>query len=79
VGTLLLRDRGLLATIGRKSAVISYRRLRLRGWPAWWLWGAAHIYFLVSMRNRVIVMTQWLWSYLKFERGARLITGLKAR
>ena len=72
------RDRGLLATIGRKSAVISYRRLRLRGWPAWWLWGAAHIYFLVSMRNRVIVMTQWLWSYLKFERGARLITGLKS-
>jgi NADH dehydrogenase len=71
------RDRGLLATIGRKSAVISYRRLRLRGWPAWWLWGAAHIYFLVSMRNRVIVMTQWLWSYLKFERGARLITGIK--
>lgn len=38
---------------------------------------AARIYFLVSMRNRVIVMTQWLWSYLKFERGARLITGLK--
>ncbi|MGE0030914.1 MAG: NAD(P)/FAD-dependent oxidoreductase [Steroidobacteraceae bacterium] len=73
------RDRGLLATIGRKSAVISYRRLRLRGWPAWWLWGAAHIYFLVSMRNRLIVMTQWLWSYLKFERGARLITGLKPR
>ena len=73
------RDRGLLATIGRKSAVIAYRRLRLRGWPAWWLWGAAHIYFLVSMRNRVIVMTQWLWSYLKFERGARLITGLKMR
>lgn len=71
------RDRGLLATIGRKSAVISYRRLRLRGWIAWWLWGAAHIYFLVSMRNRVIVMTQWLWSYLRFERGARLITGLK--
>jgi NADH dehydrogenase len=71
------RDRGLLATIGRKAAVISYRRLRLRGWPAWWLWGVAHIYFLVSMRNRVIVMTQWLWSYLKFERGARLITGMR--
>jgi len=75
----IYRDRGLLATIGRKSAVISYRGLRLRGWPAWWLWGAAHIYFLVSMRNRVIVMTQWLWSYLMFERGARLITGLKSR
>jgi NADH dehydrogenase len=73
------RDRGLLATIGRKSAVISYRKLRLRGWPAWWLWGAAHIYFLVSLRNRLIVVTQWLWSYFAFERGARLITGLKPR
>jgi NADH dehydrogenase len=69
------RDRGLLATIGRKAAVISYRKLRLRGWPAWWLWGAAHVYFLVSLRNRLIVVTQWLWSYVLFERGARLITG----
>jgi NADH dehydrogenase len=71
------RDRGLLATVGRKSAVIAYGRLRLRGWLAWWLWGAAHIYFLVSLRNRLIVMTQWLWAYLLFERGARLITGLR--
>jgi len=68
-------DRGLLATIGRKAAVISYRRVRLKGRFAWWLWGAAHIYFLVNLRNRIIVMTQWLWSYLVFERGARLITG----
>lgn len=69
------RDRGLLATIGRKAAVIAYRSLRLTGWPAWWLWGAAHVYFLVSLRNRLIVVTQWLWSYVFFERGARLITG----
>jgi len=69
------RDRGLLATIGRKAAVISYRRLRLRGWFAWWIWGAAHVYFLVSLRNRLIVVTQWLWAYLLWERGARLITG----
>jgi NADH dehydrogenase len=69
------RDRGLLATIGRKAAVIAYRGLRLKGWLAWWIWGAAHVYFLVSLRNRVIVVTQWLWSYLVFERGARLITG----
>jgi NADH dehydrogenase len=69
------RDRGLLATIGRRAAVIAYKRLRLRGWLAWWLWGAAHVYFLVSLRNRLIVVTQWLWSYLLFERGARLITG----
>ncbi len=69
------RDRGLLATIGRKAAVISYQRVRLSGWLAWWLWGAAHVYFLVNLRNRVIVVTQWLWSYVLFERGARLITG----
>jgi NADH dehydrogenase len=69
------RDRGLLATIGRKAAVIAYRKLRLSGWIAWWIWGAAHVYFLVSLRNRIIVVTQWLWSYLVFERGARLIIG----
>ncbi len=73
------RDRGLLATIGRRAAVVTYGRLRLKGRFAWWLWGAAHIYFLVSLRNRLIVMTQWLWAYLLFERGARLITGMRPR
>nr|WP_181374798.1 NAD(P)/FAD-dependent oxidoreductase [Polaromonas sp. E10S] len=71
------RDRGLLATVGRKTAVIAFGRLRLKGWFAWWIWGIAHIYFLVSLRNRLIVMTQWLWSYISFERGTRLITGLR--
>jgi NADH dehydrogenase len=71
------RDRGLLATIGRTAAVIAYKRLRLKGWLAWWIWGAAHVYFLVSLRNRLIVVTQWLWSYALFERGARLITGAR--
>ena len=69
------RDRGNLATIGRTSAVIHYRFLRLRGWLAWWLWGIAHIYFLIGMRSRLIVAINWFWAYLKFERGARLITG----
>ncbi|WP_421708608.1 NAD(P)/FAD-dependent oxidoreductase [Algihabitans sp.] len=69
------RDLGQLATIGRKAAVIAFRRLRLKRWLAWWLWGIAHIYFLISLRNRLIVATQWLWSYVSFERGARLITG----
>lgn len=69
------RDRGSLATIGRTSAVIHYRFLRLRGWLAWWLWGIAHIYFLIGMRSRLIVAINWFWAYLKFERGARLITG----
>jgi NADH dehydrogenase len=73
------RDRGLLATIGRKAAVIAWGRLRVRGWIAWWIWGAAHVYFLVSLRNRVLVVTQWLWSYVFFERGARLITGNDGR
>ncbi|RMB02913.1 NAD(P)/FAD-dependent oxidoreductase [Eilatimonas milleporae] len=73
------RDRGQLATIGRKAAVIAFGRLRLKGWLAWWLWGIAHIYFLIDLRNRLIVATQWLWSYLSFERGARLITGRRAR
>jgi NADH dehydrogenase len=69
------RDRGLLATVGRRSAVIEYKRLRLTGRFAWWLWGIAHIYFLVSLRNRLMVATHWLWSYITFDRGARLITG----
>ena len=73
------RDRGLLATVGRKTAVIAFGRLRLKGWFAWWLWGIAHIYFLISLRNRLIVMTQWLWSYVSFDRGARLITGMRSK
>jgi NADH dehydrogenase len=73
------RDRGLLATVGRKTAVIAFGRLQLKGWSAWWVWGIAHIYFLISLRNRLIVMTQWLWSYVSFERGARLITGIRRK
>ena len=73
------RDRGQLATVGRKTAIIAFGRLRVKGWLAWWIWGIAHIYFLISLRNRLIVMTQWLWSYVTFERGARLITGRRTR
>ncbi|MGE5145593.1 MAG: NAD(P)/FAD-dependent oxidoreductase [Candidatus Eiseniibacteriota bacterium] len=66
---------GNLATIGRRAAVIDFGFLRLSGWLAWWIWGIVHIYFLIGMRNRIIVATHWLWSYLTFQRGARLITG----
>jgi NADH dehydrogenase FAD-containing subunit len=69
------RHGGNLATIGRKSAVVDFGWLRLRGNPAWWLWGAAHIFFLIGFRNRLAVMLDWLWSYLSFHRGSRLITG----
>lgn len=69
------RHYGNLATIGRSRAVIDFGKLHLRGWIAWWIWGIAHIYFLISLRNRALVAMQWLWSYLTFQRGARLITG----
>ena len=69
------RNAGNLATIGRRAAVIDFGFLRLKGRLAWWIWGVAHIYFLINMRNRVLVAIQWLWLYLTFDRGARLITG----
>lgn len=71
------RDRGQLATIGRRAAVISYGRLQLTGRLAWWFWGVVHVYFLIGLRSRLLVGLQWLWSYIAFERGARLITGLR--
>ena len=69
------RDHGQLATIGRHSAICDFGRWRLSGYLGWWLWGIAHIYFLISFRNRLLVAANWLWSYLTFGRGIRLITG----
>ena len=69
------RDYGNLATIGRQRAVADFGWLRVSGFPAWLLWCLAHIYFLVGFRNRFVVGANWLWNYLTFERGARLITG----
>jgi NADH dehydrogenase len=66
---------GSLATIGRKCAVIEFPFVTLRGWPAWWLWGIAHIYFLVGVPSPIMVSLRWLWEYLTYGRGARLITG----
>ncbi len=69
------RDYGNLATIGRRAAVADFGVLRLSGRIAWLLWGAVHIFFLIGFRNRVAVLLDWLWAYLTFQRGARLITG----
>ena len=66
---------GNLATIGRKEAVVDFGRLQLTGRIAWLVWGLAHIYFLIGFRNRMAVAVDWLWSYLTYQRGARLITG----
>lgn len=67
------RDVGQLATIGRRKAVVDLGRVRFKGWLAWWFWGIVHIYFLVNNRSRLTIAIQWLWSYLTFDRGARLI------
>jgi len=70
------RDYGALATIGRNRAVAQIGPVKLSGFPAWMLWSSVHIYFLIGFRNRLLVAASWLWSYLTFQRGARLITGI---
>lgn len=69
------RHLGSLATIGRQSAVADFGFVRVRGALAWWLWGAAHIAFLAGGRNRATVLVEWVWAYLTYRRGTRLITG----
>jgi NADH:quinone reductase (non-electrogenic) len=73
------RDFGNLATIGRREAVVDFGRLRLTGRVAWFVWGLAHIYIPIGFRNRMAVAVDWLWSYVTYQRGARLITGEKMR
>jgi NADH dehydrogenase len=68
------RHAGDLATIGKRSAVIDFGWCRLKGWVAWWVWGVAHIYFLIGLRNRFSVALSWLWIYLTGNRSACLIT-----
>ena len=68
-------DKGSLATIGRASGVADFGPLRLSGFPAWFAWLAVHIFFLIGFRNRFLVISQWAWAYLTYQRGARLITG----
>jgi NADH:ubiquinone reductase (H+-translocating) len=65
---------GSLAQIGKRKAVIDFGRVKLRGTLAWWIWGIAHIYFLIGLRNRLSVAISWLWIYLRDQRAARLIT-----
>jgi NADH:ubiquinone reductase (H+-translocating) len=69
------RDRGSMATIGRAAAVAVVGGLRLSGLIAWLAWLFVHIMFLIGFRNRFLVLFQWAWAYLSWQRGARLITG----
>lgn len=68
------RHQGSLATIGRRSAIIDFGRFKLKGALAWWIWGIAHIYFLIGTRSRFVVAWNWLWIYLSGQHTARLIT-----
>ena len=67
-------DRGNMATIGRDAAVADFGRFRLRGRLAWMLWSVVHVYLLIGFENRMMVSLQWLWAWLTYQRGARLIT-----
>ena len=67
------RNRGNLATIGRNAAVAQFDSVRLKGYVAWVLWGIIHVYLLVGFQNRLLVSLRWLWAYLTYQRGARLI------
>ncbi len=69
------RHEGDLAVIGRGAAVVHIGRFSLRGFLGWLFWGAAHIFFLIGVRNRLAVMMGWLWYYVTYQSGARLITG----
>jgi NADH dehydrogenase len=69
------RDKGSLATVGRRRAVAVIGALRLSGFVAWLAWLGIHIFFLIGFRNRLIVLFNWAWAYLTYDRGARLIVG----
>jgi NADH dehydrogenase len=71
------RHAGDLATIGRRAAVVNLGRVHLKGFIGWLFWSVAHIYFLIGLRHRFIVAFTWLWDYLTFQRGARLITEIR--
>jgi NADH dehydrogenase len=69
------RDHGNLATIGRMAAVVDLKGLRFSGLPAWWFWLAAHLFFLIGFRNRLLVLINWAWAYWSYQRHARIIIG----
>lgn len=65
-------DKGSMATIGRSSAVAEFGKLKFSGFPAWFLWLAVHLVFLIGFRNRLAVLIQWMYAYIKYRPGARV-------
>jgi NADH dehydrogenase len=74
-GPFRYRNYGTMATIGRRAAVADFGWLKLDGTLAWLMWSLIHVSFLIGFRNRLVVMLDWIWSYVTFQSGARLITG----
>ena len=71
------KDYGIMATIGRGSAVGDIYGLKISGWFGWVFWLFLHIFWLIGFRNRIAVMSEWAWAYVTFQRRVRLITGDK--
>ena len=65
----------MLATIGRGAGVAAFAHSRFAGFFAWWLWLSVHIFYLIGFRNRLLVLFEWAWHFLTYQRGVRLITG----
>ena len=68
-------DKGSMAVVGRSAAIAEVLGLKLKGFPAWLAWSLLHIFYLIGFRNRFVVMFEWAWAYVSYQRGARLITG----
>lgn len=66
-------DKGQMATIGRRRAIVETSAIKFSGYFAWMTWLVVHIYYLIGFKNRIFVFAQWAWAYLTFRRGARLI------
>jgi NADH dehydrogenase len=69
------RDQGSMATIGRSRAVAVIGRFQFAGRPAWLLWLVVHLVMLIGFRNRMVVLVNWAWNYLTYDRGLRAIVG----
>ncbi len=66
-------DKGTMATIGRNKAVVDFRKLHLNGWLAWMSWMFVHLFYLIGFRNKLVVFVNWVWSYVTYDKGTRLI------
>jgi NADH:ubiquinone reductase (H+-translocating) len=68
-------DKGNLATVGRSFAIADLGKVKLSGYFAWLTWVAVHIAYLISFHNRLLVLIEWAWAYVTWQRGARIVTG----